>query len=194
MAFSISEFKSQGLIYGGARPALFSIAMGSPPGLSLDTNSMKKMEFTARASSLPESSVEAIQVPYFGRKIKVAGDRTFGDWRITVMNDEDFSVRAMMELWSNALNAHVKNLRAENLDNEQYKASMNVIQYGKDGFAIREYELIGAFPTAIDAMDLDWDNANQIQTFNVTFAYDYWIPVNVGSNKEIGNNDYLPDV
>lgn len=194
MAFSISDFKSQGLVYGGARPALFSISIGQPQGLSLDNTTLQKLEFVARAANIPESNIEAIQVPYFGRKIKVAGDRTFADWRITVMNDEDYSVRAMLEKWSNALNSHVRNLRQLNLDFENYKSSMNVVQYGKDGLPIREYELVGAFPTSIDAMDLDWDNANQIQTFNATFAYDYWVPVIENNDKSIGDNSYLNQV
>ena len=177
MAFNINEFKTRGLQYGGARPALFSVAVTPPANIGLDQTSSQKFTFTASAATIPEGNIDTIQVPYFGRKIKIAGDRTFADWRVTVMNDEDFGVRSMMEMWSNALNRLVSNTRQPGLDVENYKALLNIIQYGKDGSVIREYQLSGAFPTSIDAIDLNWDTTNTIQTFNVTFAYDYWTPL-----------------
>lgn len=191
MAFNIDEFKTRGLQYGGARPALFSVAVTPPAPIGLDLTSAQKFEFAAQASSIPESSVGSIEVPYFGRKIKIAGDRTFGDWRVTVMNDEDFGVRAMFEKWSNAMNRLVSNTRQAEIDFENYKAVMNVIQYGKDGTVLREYEIIGAFPTTVDAIDLSWDTQNQIETFNVSFAYDYWVPLVEISGKIAGGiNQY----
>jgi len=191
MAFNIDQFKTRGLQYGGARPALFSVAVSPPPVIGIDLTSANKFEFTARAASLPESNIDSIQIPYFGRKIKVAGDRTFADWRVTVMNDEDFGVRAMFEKWSNAMNRHRSNIRQAEVNVENYKATMNVIQYSKDGSVIREYEIIGAFPTVIDAIDLDWDSTNSIQTFSVGFAYDYWIPLVEVSGKIAGGiNQY----
>ena len=191
MAFNIDEFKTRGLQYGGARPALFQVAVTPPAPIGLDLTSAQKFLFAAQASSIPESTVGSIEVPYFGRKIKIAGDRTFGDWRVTVMNDEDFGVRAMFEKWSNALNRLVSNTRQAEVDFENYKAVMNVIQYGKDGSVLREYEIIGAFPTTIDAIDLNWDSQNQIESFNVSFAYDYWVPLVEISGKIAGGiNQY----
>ena len=102
------------------------------------------------------------------------------------MNDEDFSVRAMFEAWSNALNRHVSNIRDPNISTENYKVDMTVNQYSKDGNIIRSYVLIGAFPTLIGAIALNWDTANQIEEFNVTFAYDYWVPGVERSNKKAG--------
>ena len=191
MAFNIDEFKTRGLQYGGARPALFQVAVTPPAPIGLDLTSAQKFLFAAQASSIPESTVGSIEVPYFGRNIKIAGDRTFGDWRVTVMNDEDFGVRAMFEKWSNALNRLVSNTRQAEVDFENYKAVMNVIQYGKDGSVLREYEIIGAFPTTIDAIDLNWDSQNQIESFNVSFAYDYWVPLVEISGKIAGGiNQY----
>jgi hypothetical protein len=177
MAFNIIDFKSNGLQFGGARPSLFSVAVTPPTQAILDSGSVQKFTFTAQASSLPEATLGSIDVPYFGRKIKIAGDRTFADWRVTVMNDEDFSVRSMFEKWSNSLNRMVSNTRQFDMNFENYKSVMDVYQYGKDGSIIRHYEIIGAFPTTIDAIDLNWDTQNQVETFNVTFAYDYWVPV-----------------
>ena len=171
MAFNINNFKSFGLAEGGARPSLFQVEV-RPPFADPAT---AKFTFTCRASSIPASTVAPIEVPYFGRKIKLAGDRTFADWSVTVMNDEDFIVRQMFERWSGLMNTHETNLKTA-LDNS-YKASDAIVtQFGKQGSnkILRQYQMIGLFPLEVSAMDLDWDATNTIQTFNVTFAYDYW--------------------
>lgn len=191
MAFNIEQFKSRGLKYGGARPALFSIAVTPPATIGLAAASAQKLEFTAKSANLPEMTVGSIPVGYFGRKIKIAGDRTFADWSINVMNDEDFGVRAMFEKWSNAINRLVSNTRLPGVNVENYKALMNVVQYGKDGAPIREYQLVGAFPTTIEAITLDWDTADSIETFTVGIAYDYFIPIIEVSDKiDGGVNQY----
>lgn len=186
MPFNISSFKSNGLVYGGARPSLFNVFLTVPGGIGIDNTAVDKFRFVCRTAELPESTVSSIDVPYFGRKVKVAGDRSFGDWSVTVMNDEDFSVRAMFETWSNALNRHVSNVRDPNLSAENYKTDLEVIQYGKDGSAIRSYMIVGAFPTAIGAISLSWDSASAIEEFPVTFSYDYWVPVIESSDKKAG--------
>lgn len=186
MPFNISTFKSNGLVYGGARPSLFNIFLSVPAGIGIDNVSVDKFRFVCRSAQLPESIVSSIDVPYFGRKIKVAGERTFQDWQVTVMNDEDFSVRAMFETWSNAMNRLVSNVRDPNISAEQYKADMDIIQYGKDGSELRSYKLVGAFPTNISAIALGWDSVNAIEEFTVDFSYDYWIPVKESSDKKAG--------
>jgi hypothetical protein len=104
------------------------------------------------------------------------------------MNDEDFLVRSMFEKWSNSLNRLEANVRdtAYSGNENSYKTDLSVIQYGKDGTAIREYHIIGAFPTSVDAISLNWDSASQIETFGVTFAYDYWLPANESINAYAG--------
>jgi len=176
MPFNISTFKSNGLIYDGARPSLFNVTLSVPQGIGIDNTSVNKFRFVCRTAELPASSLASFDVPYFGRKIKVAGDRTFADWQVTIMNDEDFSVRALFEAWSNAMNRMVANVRDPSLTSEQYKADLEVVQYGKTGPAIRSYNIIGAFPTEIGAISLDWDSTNSVETFPVTFSYDYWLP------------------
>lgn len=193
MPFNISAFKSNGLVYGGARPSLFNVFMSVPTGIGIDNVSIDKFRFVCKTAELPESAVGTIEVPYFGRKIKVAGDRTFADWGVTVLNDEDFSVRAMFEAWSNALNRLVANIRDPNLATENYKVDLDVLQYGKDGTTIRAYQLIGAWPTAIGPIGLNWESQNQIEEFTVNFAYDYWVPLIETSDKKAGGvNAYGP--
>jgi len=191
MPFNVNTFKSQGLVYGGTRPSLFSISLIPPGGIGIDNVSVQKFSFVARAAELPASEVASFDVPYFGRKIKLSGDRTFSDWRVTIMNDEDFSVRSLFEAWSNAINRMVANVRDPAAAGEAYKTQLEVMQYAKDGQLIRSYFLVGAFPTVIDAIPLDWNSTNAIEEFAVTFSYDYWIPnVESSSFKAGGVNLY----
>jgi len=187
--FNINQFKSNGLEYGGARPSLFEVFLTPPSGITFTPGSVEKFRFLCQGAELPAANIDAIDVPYFGRTIKVSGDRTFADWTTTVMNDEDFAVRSMFEKWSNSLNTFESNIRRPQLDGESsYKATLECIQYAKTGERIRAYEIVGAFPTAVDAISLGWETTNTIETFSVTFAYDYWLPI--GSDE--GNfNNYL---
>lgn len=189
MPFNINTFKQRGLVYGGARPSLFNVFLSVPQGIGIDNVSADKFRFVCRTAELPASDVTSFDIPYFGRKIKLAGDRTFTDWSVTVMNDEDFAVRSMFETWSNAINRMVANVRDPVISAEQYKADLEVIQYSKDGSEIRSYEIIGAFPTQIGAISLDWDSANSIETFTVNFAYDYWTPGTETSDKRAGGTN-----
>lgn len=191
--FSIAAFKSSGLVYGGARPSLFNVFLTVPAGIGIDNVSVDKFRFVCRATELPESSVSEIPIPYFGRKINVAGERTFSDWQVTVMNDEDFSVRSMFELWSNAINRHVANVRDPALSVENYKVDIEVVQYSVTGEVIRSYMLIGAWPKVVSSIGLDWNSANAVQEFQVTFAYDFWEPnVETSSRNAGGVNIYGP--
>ncbi len=175
MPFNINTFRSQGLVNGGARPSLFDV--------EISYNGLEQLKFIARASQLPAMTIGDIEVPYFGRKIKFAGDRTFADWSITVMNDEDFKVRARFEEWSNRINTIITNVNAAGVNPLNYKSTAIVRQYSKAGKSgenigkpIRSYKFIGIFPTQIDAINLDWDDTNRIETFDVTFSYDWWEP------------------
>lgn len=188
VGFNISTFKSQGLTLGGARPSLFTVLIPIIPAVvQADPTSTDKLSFTCRAGSLPAAAMGVIEVPYFGRKIKIKGDRTFADWSIQVMNDEDFLVRSMFEKWSNSMNAMESNVEApgdEPLD--AYKTDMLIAQYSKAGQMIRRYKMVGAWPSNVDAIEVDWDTTNQIETFRVTIAYDYWLP-----DLEVGQNSFL---
>lgn len=197
MTFNINSFKTRGLTLGGARPALFEVQFTPPPAIGVIAGSQEKFTYTCRGAQLPAATVGSIDVGYFGRMIKLAGDRTFTDWTVTVNNDEDFLVRGMFEKWSNYINKFIGNTRTSGgggaLPAEaDYKCNMTVIQFSKAGAAIRAYDIVGAFPTTVDAIDLNWETQNQIETFGVTFSYDYWIP---STNYSEGNaNPYLNEV
>lgn len=176
MAFNINEMRSQ-LVYGGARQNLFQVRINNPANNAGDL----KTPFMVQAAQIPESTLGVIPVFYFGRQMKLAGDRTFGDWTVTVINDEDFLIRNAMEEWSNRINRLERNVREIN----RYKSNATVIQYAKDGSTLREYKFNGIFPSVISPIDLDWASTDQIESFQVTFSYDYWT-VSGGSTGTAG--------
>jgi len=193
MAFNIDKFRAQGLIFGGARPTLFRVKMEFP---GVAPGDRERASYLIRSTSLPASTVSAVPVPYFGRTIKVPGDRTFEDWSITVMNDEDFGLRDSFESWLNAINAHASNRSVGDGSPDLFKVDLTVEQFGKSGpgddsGVIRAYKLNGAFPTSVGAISLDWDSTNTIESFDVTFSYDYWEPV-ATENGSIYNVELNP--
>lgn len=182
MAFNISEIKGQ-LNYGGARNNLFQVQITNPVNALADL----KTSFTVKAAQLPESEMGVIEVPYFGRKIKLHGDRTYQPWTVTVINDEDFLVKNALEAWSHAMNSPEGNTTSFGASPMGYKAQAQVVQYGKSGVIVRSYTFHGLFPQAISAIDLNWETNDQIEEFQVQFQYDYWT-VNGGITGDGGSN------
>lgn len=185
MSFNINRFRSDGLTLGGARPSLFRVTLTPPAGVGLGTTTTNKLSLLARAAQIPAMTIDPVEIPYFGRKIKLAGDRTFADWTITVMNDEDFLLRSMFEGWSNKINTLVSNRNGFGTSPLDYKCDALVEQFSKAGpkdepGIIRSYKFVGLFPTTIDAIALDWDNTNAVETFDVSFSYDWWEPEQQG--------------
>jgi hypothetical protein len=182
MAFNINEFRKLGLSNGGVRPSLFEVVIS--PNIGEDSATLTKFTFTCSASEIPAATIGSIDVGYFGRTIKLAGDRTYADWSVTVLNDEDFSVRNMFEAWSNQINQFVGNVKLSSGNN--YKTGSAIVtQFGKSGDVLRAYEFVGIFPTNVANIGLDWDTTNRIQTFDVTFSYDYWVPLDIGGQLPI---------
>jgi len=170
MAFNINEIRSQ-LTLGGARQSLFQVQIQNPANSVADI----KVPFMVRTAQIPSSDLGVIEVPYFGRRIKLAGDRVFGDWTVTVINDEDFLIRNAMEEWSNKINTLQGNLRAFSAASPLlYKANAQVTQFSKTGVPIRTYTFNGIYPSSVSTIDLDWASTDQIEEFAVTFQYDYW--------------------
>lgn len=199
MGFNVSTFRSQGPIYGLARPTLFLVEMNWPASI-IDTATLTHSKFMIKAAQLPASIIDAIEVGYFGRKIKLQGDRTFQDWTVTVMADEDFSLREAFERWHNGINGIIENTLDERVaqispanegGGNSYKVNANITQFKKvgpgdtDGEGVaKKYRFNGMFPTAIDAIQTDWDATNQYEQFDVTFSYDWWEPIRPGDSLE----------
>ena len=178
MAFNINEIKSQ-LTFGGAKASLFQVSITNPINGVADL----KTPFMVQAAQIPAATLGVIEVPYFGRKVKIAGDRTFAEWTVTVINDEDFLIRNAMENWMAEINTHQGNINAKS----DYKSQAQITQYGKAGNALREYNFNGLFPTNIGEITMDWNTTDEIETFEVTFQYDWW-NVSGGSTGTAGTD------
>ena len=189
MTFNVSTFAAQGLPFGGARASLFEVFLTLPAGIAQPT-AEAQFRFVCKASSVPASTLGTVDVPYFGRKVKMAGNRTFDNWQVTVLNDEDYLVRNAFELWSSYINSHENNLRNASVITEQglasYRTTATVRHYAKTGvFAggttvgdaaipTREYTFVNIFPVAISNIELNRETTDSIEEFTVEFAYDYW--------------------
>ena len=174
MAFNVNEFRSQ-LVGDGARPNLFAVTLVFPTFVPLGAAAGQKITFMAKTAQLPGSTVGTVPMYYFGRELKFAGNRTFADWTLTIINDEDFIIRNALEQWSSSINSHVANLRNTAAENQTtYAIDAKVQQFGKDGKAINEYDFVGMFPTDLSPIDLDWGSNDSIEEYSVTFSYQYW--------------------
>jgi hypothetical protein len=168
MVFSVNNIRAN-LSGGGARPSQFQVVITNP----IDGAADLKTPFMVQAAALPAFTIGKIDIPYFGRKIPIAGDRTFENWQVTIMNDEDFLVRNAMEAWNNSINRLERNIRDTGSSSDlDYKSQATVTQFGKTGEVLRVYQFEGIFPTIVAAIPLDWNTIDQIETFQVTFEYD----------------------
>lgn len=182
MPFDINTFRTEGLPYGGARPCNFEIQI--PNTLSLDNNASSNVEDTlvrCQAATLPEFRMLSIDVYYLGRPIKVPGERVFQPWTVRVYNEIDFGLRDFFEAWSNMCNTLIGN-QAKNTDNilatngGPKLDGVVVRQLSRMQGLARSYVFFGMYPEIVGAIDLNWQEANRIETFDVQFAYDYFVP------------------
>ena len=176
MAFDIESFKANGLVDGGARPSLFEVILPDWPGS--DSTSEQSFRFHCRAANIPPSQLGAVDVPYFGRRIKVVGDRVYADWSVTINHDENYQLREAIESWHVSMNQHIQNTMTNGVtpSPNSYKRDAVVLHYSKSGELIKTYTFVGMFPITITQMGLDWDAVNQYMTFDVDFSIDYWLP------------------
>jgi hypothetical protein len=174
MAFNVAEFRAN-MVGDGARPNLFAVSLVFPTGVTNGVGAGQKVTFMAKAAQLPGSTIGMITVPYFGRELKFAGNRTFADWTLQIINDEDFTIRNAVESWMNTINSHAGNVRAAgSINPSSYSVDAEVIQYGKGGEELKRYKFVGMFPQDVSPIDLDWGSNDSIEEFSVTFAYQYW--------------------
>ena len=187
MPHTIQDFKST-LVGGGARPNLFEIEMTDSAGVTgIPADQLKML---CKAASLPASTISPIEVPFRGRIFKVAGDRTFDVWTITVINDTDFEIRNAMESWMQQVGQYAD--ASGDADPADYQIDATVTQMtrlastkgGVDGSgleAVQSYKFYSIFPTSISAIDLSYDTGDTIEEFTVEFQVQYWEPIPGGA-------------
>tara|TARA_Y100001937_G_scaffold117638_1_gene171143 strand:- start:1843 stop:2370 length:528 start_codon:yes stop_codon:yes gene_type:complete len=167
---NINDFKAK-LSGGGARNNQFKVTMPFP-GYAQVGGEIEDLAFLCTSTSLPAMSVATVTVPFRGRDIKIAGDRSFDTWSITVLNDTDFKLRNAFERWQNGINNMTD---SEGLTNPvDYQVDAFVDQLDRNGATIKSYTLRGVYPITIAAIDLSFDATTSVETFNVTFDYQYF--------------------
>jgi hypothetical protein len=175
MVFRVQEFRAQ-MNYDGARPNLFKCDLTFPTTITGGSGAQNKFSFMARAAQMPGSTVNQIPQFYFGRELKFAGNRSFPEWTVTVINDEDFLIRDAFERWMSGLNSHVGNFRNTAFERGDggYQQDGFITQFAKTGEVIKKYKFVGLFPIDLSPIELDWGANDTIEEYAVTFAYQWW--------------------
>jgi hypothetical protein len=188
MAHSLSDFKST-LKGGGARANLFQVSLTLPTiaGYTKPSSFDKDFNILCKSAALPASNIANVDIPFRGRIFKVAGERTFDTWQITVINDTDFQIRTAMEEWMQLIGqyqdgsgvtapgSYMVNAQVDQLTR---KAS-DQAKTGTTGFSVaKSYTFYDIFPTNVSAIDLSYDTADAIEEFTVEFQVQYWSPAN----------------
>ena len=176
----ITDFKSK-LIGGGARPNLFEVELAFPDSIAIDNDVKEKSRFLVKAAALPASNITPIDVNFRGRILKIAGDRTFDTWTVTVINDTDFSIRSAFEKWMNVIN---RLSDATGFNNPaDYQQDAFIHQLDRDGSTLRTYKFFDVFPTNLSQMDLSYETTDTIEEFTVELQVLYY-----ESLKGVGTN------
>ena len=183
---SITNFRDR-LVGGGARPNMFEVNITLPDQVQGLGDISQDMRFLVKAAEIPAANIGNIPVPFRGRVLPVAGDRTFNPWTVTVINDAQFNIRDAMEQWSNLINDLQFDVGDINPADYQTKAEVFQLSRqsqgsggqsaGKGGEIIqtlRTYNFEGIYPTEVSSIALDYGATDQIEEFQVTFNYLFW--------------------
>lgn len=214
---TLEDFKSR-LIGGAARPNLFECELAFPTfateGATGDqadqTRTVSELSrFMIKTANLPASNVGVIEVPFRGRSLKIAGDRTFDVWTVTIINDVDFSIRTAFEKWMNAINKHDDNSGL--INPAQYQRDAIVKQFGRSSVSsansnvtnpnitqpgdaipvLKAYKFYGIFPTAVSAIDLSYDSTDTIEEFTVDLQVQWWDALDSSGNTQLGTDSQV---
>ena len=183
---NITNFRDR-LIGGGARPNMFEVNIDLPDQIGKDKNRDENMRFLIKAAEIPAANIGNIPVPFRGRILPVAGDRTFDPWTVTVINDAQFNIRDAMEQWSNLINDLEFDVGDINPADYQTKAEVFQLSRQSQGSGgasggnrdniiqtLRTYNFEGIYPNAVSSIPLDYGATDQIEEFQVTFNYLFW--------------------
>ena len=172
MAFSINQFKGA-LSGGGARPDLFEVTLSAPTAVGGD---FADFNMLCQATTAPGVTIGVTELNYFGRQVKLAGNKTFDDWQTTILNDEDYAIRKGIEAWSDFINNNEGNVRNTSSSTpSSYMGTATVKHFSKKGAGIREYDIFNIWPSAIAELTMDWSENDSVQTFDVTWTFSHWI-------------------
>ena len=176
---NVSEFLQT--IGQGVKPNMYLIDIQFPAALSKDqVEDQDLVNLLCKSAALPGSNLGVIEVPFRGRTVKIAGDRTFDTWTATFFNDKDLKLRSFFEQWANSINTHDDNSSPLFKPNKSdgYMGELVVKQLEKDatagGAVLRQYTLLHCFPTNVSPIDLAYDSNDQVEEFTVEWQYSYF--------------------
>ena len=175
---NLSSF-TQALQGGGARANQFMVTMGGAVATGMTNN----FHFLCRSAQIPALTIGEIAVPYRGRQIFLAGDRTYDAWTITIMNDRNYLIRSFLEGWMDDMSDIGGTTKANTLSAASYYANATVQQLDRNNSPIRSYKLEGLWPTTLDAIDLSYDANDAIEEFGATFRFN-WLTAGGGGQGE----------
>jgi len=159
---TIDQFKAQ-LIGGGPRANRFRVFL---------PRAGNKIEFLAKGASIPAATLGEVPVMYKGTTLKLAGDRTYADWEVTIINDNEFSARTALEQWQQEIQGHGTSTGSATTDYLLSRAFVE--QLGKDDSVLARYEFFNCFPKEIGSIALSYETENALEEFAVTFTYSHW--------------------
>jgi T4-like virus tail tube protein gp19 len=170
--------------------ALGAPATSAAAGSLTDASAVRRLgAFTIKAAQVPASTVGVIEVPFRGRMLKIAGDRTFEPWTITIHNDTSYTLRSYFERWMEAIQIYDENATefdygdfpASDPQYLKYMAPMRVTQLDRRGNAVRSYDFVDVWPSNIAAIDLDYGSNDAIEEYTVELQVQYWRPISIGN-------------
>ena len=168
---NIDDFKAN-LIGGGARANQFRVTITPPTGIATGLD-VRRTSFLVKSSSLPALTLTEIAIPFRGRNIYIAGDRTAPEtWSTIFLNDTDFMIRDAMERWSNGINDLADNTGV--VAPSDYQTDLIVEQLDRDDTVLKSYVFKSAWPTTVATIALDTAEATAIEEFEVTWRYQHF--------------------
>ena len=168
---AIDDFKAN-LLGGGARANQYRVTITAPPGIAIGLD-VRRTSFLVTASNLPAQTLAEIAIPFRGRSIYIAGDRSFDEgWTTTFINDTDFMIRNAMERWSNGINDLAAGTGV--IAPADYQTDLTVEHLDRDDTVLKSYIFRSAWPAGITAIELTNAAADAIETFDVTWRYQHF--------------------
>ena len=197
---TLDAFKGR-MVGGGARPNLFECELFFPdeaiPNDATRDEVTDKARFLVKAANLPASNVTPINIPFRGRNLKIAGDRVFDPWTVTVINDVDFGIRNTFERWMNLINKHEDN--AGLTDPTSYQKDVFVRQFGRSAVGgpvpqtavnmpvLKAYKFFGVFPTNVSDIALSYDSSDSLEEFTVELQVQWWDALDPTGATQLGS-------
>ena len=164
----IQLFKSR-LGAGGARPNQFLVELAFPAYVGSPDLTASVL---VTGAAMPASTVNPAIIQYRGREVKLAGERIFDPWTITIANDTAQSLRQPFEEWLDGMNAKADNSSIA-LQPRDYQADITVTHLDRNDNAVPGgiITLRDAFPINMSEIALQYAQNDIIEEFTVTFQY-----------------------